>query len=46
MEPQEETGGVKRARKPSSDNNSCYGIPTGSPRNDSLGNLKFFNAYS
>ena len=38
MEPQEETRGVKRARKPSSDNDSCYGTPTQLPRADSLGN--------
>ena len=38
MEPQEETGGLKRAYESSSDDDSsCYGTPTDSPRDDSLG---------
>ena len=36
MEPQEETGGLKRTRESSSDDDD-YGTPTDSPRDDSLG---------
>lgn len=36
MEPQEETGGLKRTHESSSDDDD-YGTPTDSPRDDSLG---------